>query len=194
MPLSILAAAPAAASRPVALHLATDGISARPRNIPVTTTARRYRGNRPGIATVGYYPAPGTSYAEVLVIADFAATGDEFHHRLITIGQSLGTHISLLPLPGDTEATECDCASDILLEGLLQRMRLPPGRCAIEASRPAVAISAQYGNQPESKLIVVGRSRADTQEGTFDRLLDLAYESGCDLIAVDDDPDCWEQG
>jgi hypothetical protein len=130
----------------------------------------------------------------VLVIADFAATGDEFHHRLINISQSLGAHISLLQLSSNHQTDEChdgDSTSDILLEGLLLRMKVAPGRCTIESSRPAAAIAAQRGCPPNSKLIVLGRSCAHAQQAAFEQLLDLASKSGCDLIAVNDNPD-WD--
>lgn len=165
-----------------------------PASAPASLTAsarHRHFLERPDVGVAGYYPAPGRRYAEVLVIADFAATGDEFHRRLIGMGQSLGSRVSLLHLPGDREAEECDNTSDILLEGLLQRMQMAPGRCKIEPSRPAVAIAAQRGSSPDSKLIVVGRSCAHARQPAFEHLLDLACESGCDLIAVDDSPD-WD--
>lgn len=158
---------------------------------PATSATHRRFLERPDIGVAGYYPAPGRRYAEVLVIADFAATGDEFHRRLIGMGQSLAARVSLLQLPGDRETEECDNTSDILLEGLLQRMKIAPGRCKIESSRPAVAIAAQRGSSPDSKLIVVGRSCAHARQPAFEHLLDLACESGCDLIAIDDSPD-WD--
>lgn len=189
MAVSTLASATPVTTCPATLHAQAGPLHfSAPRT---WAAARRAASPRPAIAVAGYYPAAVPSYAEVLIIADFAASGDEFHHRLIGIGQSLGSRISLLQLPDDKNPDQHDGASDILLEGLLERMRLPPGRCAIAATRPAVAIATSGGTLPKDKLIVVGRSCADVQPPAFDQLLDLAYECGCDLIAVDDLPD-WD--
>lgn len=191
MSATTLAGAAPVKNFPTMLHPLSDLAPARmPAALAASATRRHYL-PRPALTVSGYYPAPDSSYAEVLVIADFAASGDEFHHRLIAIGQSLGSHISLLQLPGNKESDVHDGASDILLEGLLQRMKLPPGRCAIAASQPAAAIASLGSLRPKSKLIVVGRACACAHQPAFDDLLDLAYESGCDLIAVDDTPD-WE--
>lgn len=191
MTVSAFACATPVTTSPATLHAQAGPMRFGAPRARAAATAHRTGPTRPAIALAGYYPAPVPSYAEVLIIADFAASGDEFHHRLIGIGQSLGNRISLLQLPGDENVDERDGASDILLEGLLERMRLPPGRCTIAATRPAVAIAASGGLRPKDKLIVVGRSCANTQPPAFDHLLDLAHESGCDLIAVDDLPD-WD--
>ena len=132
----------------------------------------------------GPFTDPLRSYERVLIVADFATTGEEFHRRLIWLARST----ALLQLP-DPDATESgDIAATILLEGLRRRLQVAPNACSIIPPRPIEALLRSRAVR-SADLLLVGRS--SMQDDSHRSLTDPLRARGCEIIVIDDRPE-WD--
>lgn len=134
------------------------------------------------------------TYDHAIVVADFTAGSDEFNRRLIELGSTLGTTISLLQRDPAAADGTLDPSAEILLEGLRHRLGMTPESCRIVKPQAlSRLLSRKSLNGIESRVVIVGRAashRLDENAGAG-LLFHHTQAVNCDVIAVEETPD-WD--